>query len=37
MALSGIVENARGLVCGFITLFHVVGALQGILHAEHFE
>jgi hypothetical protein len=37
MALSGIVEDARGLVCGFITLLDVAGALQGILHARHFE
>jgi len=37
MAPSEIVEDARSLVCGFIALLDVAGALQGILHAEHFE
>jgi len=37
MALGEIVEHARRLVCGFITLLDVAGALQGILHAGHFE
>jgi len=37
MALNRILQHARRLVCGFITLLDVAGALQGILHAEHFE
>jgi len=37
MAPGEIVEDARGLVCGFITLLDVDGSLQGILLAERFE
>jgi hypothetical protein len=37
MAPREIVEDARGLVCGFIALPDVAGALQGIFLAERFE
>jgi len=37
MALNKILQHARRLVCGFITLLDVDGSLQGILLAERFE